>query len=243
MTKPKSKDQLQKRGRKSLFREEYILIAKAAARFGAIEEEIADELNIGITTLERWKKYSPEFRGAIRASKAVADEKIEKALYQRAKGYSYRAEKVVVESLGNNRGSRARAVEYTEHMPPDTTAAIFFLRNRRPDRWRDVQRIDAAMGHYVLSDRPMTEEEWITRKDDRRRHRRYPTVSPEGHRHLVLPARRCGPVLRIRHWPHRQPTLRSYRAAVRASGSGVVIVLAAPAVGSPLSGATCRRSR
>ena len=47
MTKPKPKDQLQKRGRKSVFRPEYILIAKACARFGAIEDEIANELNIG----------------------------------------------------------------------------------------------------------------------------------------------------------------------------------------------------
>jgi hypothetical protein len=41
MTKPKPKDQLQKRGRKSAFRPEYILIAKACARFGAIEDEVA----------------------------------------------------------------------------------------------------------------------------------------------------------------------------------------------------------
>jgi hypothetical protein len=46
MTKPKPKDQLQKRGRKSAFRPEYVLIAKACARFGAIEDEIADELHI-----------------------------------------------------------------------------------------------------------------------------------------------------------------------------------------------------
>ena len=59
----KTQNQLQKRGRKSLFRPECILIAKAAARFGATEEEIADELNIGITTLERWKEKYPEFRG------------------------------------------------------------------------------------------------------------------------------------------------------------------------------------
>jgi hypothetical protein len=51
--------------------------------------------------------------------------------------------------------------KYIEHYPPDTTAMIFFLKNRRPDRWRDVQRIDAAMGHYIISDHPMTEEEWI----------------------------------------------------------------------------------
>ena len=56
MTKAKPKDQLLKRGRKSDFRPEYILIAKACARFGAIEDEIANELNIGPATLDRWKQ-------------------------------------------------------------------------------------------------------------------------------------------------------------------------------------------
>jgi hypothetical protein len=42
----------------------------------------------------------------------------------------------------------------------DVTAQIFWLKNRRPDRWRDVQRIEAALGHYVISERPLTEEEW-----------------------------------------------------------------------------------
>jgi hypothetical protein len=50
MTKPKPKDQMLKRGRKSAFRPEYVLIAKACTRFGAIEDEIANELNIGSTT-------------------------------------------------------------------------------------------------------------------------------------------------------------------------------------------------
>jgi hypothetical protein len=50
MTKPKPKDQLQKRGRKSDFRPEYVSIAKACARFGAIEDEIANELNVGPKT-------------------------------------------------------------------------------------------------------------------------------------------------------------------------------------------------
>ena len=69
MTKPKPKDQLQKRGRKSDFRPEYILIAKACARFGAIEDEIANELNIGPATLDRWKQKYPEFRCALKAGK------------------------------------------------------------------------------------------------------------------------------------------------------------------------------
>jgi hypothetical protein len=49
----------------------------------------------------------------------------------------------------------------------NVTAAIFYLKNRRPDRWRDVQNIQADVGHYILSDTPMTEDEWITARADR----------------------------------------------------------------------------
>ena len=48
--------------------------------------------------------------------------------------------------------------------PPNTTAAIFWLKNRRPDRWRDAQQIQGDIGHYLLSDRPMTEDEWIEQR-------------------------------------------------------------------------------
>ena len=51
--------------------------------------------------------------------------------------------------------------KYIEYYPPDTTAMIFFLKNRRPDRWRDTQNIDHAVGVYHISERPMTEDEWI----------------------------------------------------------------------------------
>ena len=135
MTKPKPRDQLQKRGRKSDFRPEYILIAKACARFGAIEDEIANELNIGPATLDRWKQKYPEFRCALKAGKEASDDRVERSLYQLAIGWN--------------------------GQPPNTTAAIFWLKNRRPDRWRDVQQLQGGVGHYIISDRPMTEEQWI----------------------------------------------------------------------------------
>jgi len=156
MTKPKPKDKLQKRGRKSLFRPEYILIAKAAARFGAIEEEIADELNIGITTLERWKQKYPEFRGALNLGKSFADDRVERSLYQRANGYSHPAVKVFMKRDGTTVEHK-----YIEHYPPDVTACIYWTKNRMPDRWRDVQNVEAQHGLYIISERPMTEEEWI----------------------------------------------------------------------------------
>jgi hypothetical protein len=135
MTKPKPRDQLQKRGRKSAFRPEYILIAKACARFGAVEDEIANELNIGPATLDRWKQKYPEFRCALKAGKEASDERVERSLYQLAIGWN--------------------------GQPPNTTAAIFWLKNRRPDRWRDVQQLQGGVGHYLISDRPLSEQEWL----------------------------------------------------------------------------------
>ena len=122
MTKPKSKEQLQKRGRKSLFRPEHIRIAEVAAKYGATDEEIADDLGIALSNLKKWRVKYPELEAALKENKAAANSRIERSLYRRGIGYSYTAEKVVVESLGNNAGSEARVVEYIEHMPPDTTA-------------------------------------------------------------------------------------------------------------------------
>jgi hypothetical protein len=50
-------------------------------------------------------------------------------------------------------------VHYNEHLPPDPTSAMFWLKNRDPDNWRDVQ-VDHVLGKYIIRDRPMTEEEW-----------------------------------------------------------------------------------
>ena len=53
---------------------------------------------------------------------------------------------------------------YKRALAGDVTACIFYLKNRRPDRWRDVQNITADVGHYIISDRPMTEEQWIAER-------------------------------------------------------------------------------
>jgi hypothetical protein len=50
--------------------------------------------------------------------------------------------------------------KYIEHVPPDTTAAIFWLKNRDPQHWRDSQLLEHVLGKYIISDQPMTEEQW-----------------------------------------------------------------------------------
>jgi hypothetical protein len=50
---------------------------------------------------------------------------------------------------------------YIEHVPPDVTACIFWLKNRDPAHWRDAWQIEASVGKYIISEKPMSEEEWI----------------------------------------------------------------------------------
>jgi hypothetical protein len=50
---------------------------------------------------------------------------------------------------------------YVEHVPPDTTAAIFWLKNRNPAQWRDAWQLEHIRGKYVVSDTTLSEEDWI----------------------------------------------------------------------------------
>jgi hypothetical protein len=73
-----------------------------------------------------------------------------------ANGYSYDAVKIFMPA-----GAKKPVyAPYVEHMPPDVTACIFWMKNRMPERWRDVQNVDHVLGKYIIADRPMTEEEW-----------------------------------------------------------------------------------
>jgi hypothetical protein len=80
----------------------------------------------------------------------------ERSLYERANGYNYDAVKIFMLA-----GSKQLVVvHYTEHCAPDPTSAMFWLKNPDPENWRDVQNVDHVLGKYIISDRPMTEEEW-----------------------------------------------------------------------------------
>jgi hypothetical protein len=58
--------------------------------------------------------------------------------------------------------NRAKPVyaPYVEHVPPDVTACSFWLKNRDPEHWRDSQQLEHVLGKYIISDQPMTEEQW-----------------------------------------------------------------------------------
>jgi hypothetical protein len=112
--------------------------------------EIADFLAINVATLYRWKNDHPEFCEALKEAKTEADARVEASLYHRALGYSYDSEEVRVLKDG-----QIIRVPIREHVPPDTTACIFWLKNRRPERWRDRQDVDKHT--EVVEDAPNDE--------------------------------------------------------------------------------------
>lgn len=126
------------------------------ARDGLTDQQIAKNCGINVGTLYEWKKRYPDIDNALKKGKEVADYEVENALYKRAIGYEY-TEVMVEES---DKGTIRR--ETTKPMAPDVTAQIFWLKNRRPDKWRDKPRepVDEAEdsgGVVVLS--PVMEPE------------------------------------------------------------------------------------
>jgi len=104
--------------------------------------EIADVLDVSPATLYRWKVQYLNFARVFKLGRKLADDRVERSLYSRAVGYSYLAEKPVMTRHGQT------TMEYRAHIPPDTAAAVWYLKNRRPDRWRDSVRHEHVATPY-----------------------------------------------------------------------------------------------
>ena len=124
-------------GRKTSFKQEYIQLAENYALLGATDAEIAEFFSVSEQTLNSWKKKFPQFLESLKKGKAVADSNVASKLYNRAIGYDCKATKIVTYE-----GKVTDQVEYVEHYPPDTTAAIFWLKNRQPGKWRDKKEVE-----------------------------------------------------------------------------------------------------
>ena len=105
--------------------------AKFLTRRGCTDKDLAEFFKVNVDTIHEWKKVHPEFSDSIKEGKHEADTVVERSLYERAKGYAHPEDKIF-----NNEGVPL-IVPTTKHYPPDTTAAIFWLKNRRPEQWRD----------------------------------------------------------------------------------------------------------
>ena len=137
-----NKDMAKTMGRPSKYKEEYCEQAEKLARLGATDKEIADFFGVTEQTLNNWKtdkdgNETPFFE-SLKRGKVEADARVADSLYQRAIGYSCREDKVFLVD------KKPLIVPMMKQYPPDTTAAIFWLKNRRPSEWRDRQDINVT---------------------------------------------------------------------------------------------------
>lgn len=130
---------------------EGLLKLEAWARDGLIDEQIAKNMGITPSTLYEWKKNYSEISESLKKGKEVVDIQVENALLKRALGYSYKEIKEEKTVDGK------RVTVTTKEVVPDTTAQIFWLKNRRPERWRDKQDIEHSGqmgGVTIINDIP-----------------------------------------------------------------------------------------
>lgn len=130
---PAKKSEPNRGGRPSKFKAEYVEQAYiACARMGATDIDLAKLFAVDEKTINTWKHKHPEFLQSLKVGKDEFDTgMVEAALRERATGYSHPEDKIF------NDGGEPLIVPTTKHYPPDTTAGIFWLKNRQPDRWRD----------------------------------------------------------------------------------------------------------
>ena len=117
-------------GRPPKYHAAFPRLAEKMAELGATLPQLADVFGVKPSTVSGWKRDYPEFNSAITRGRGRADAEVEKALYSRATGYSHRAVKIFFND------GRPVFTPYVKHYPPDTGAAILWLRNRQPTEWR-----------------------------------------------------------------------------------------------------------
>ena len=106
-------------------------------RDGLIEKQIYKNLGISKNTFYRLKKESQEFRDLLKESKDVADREVENALFKSATGF-----------MGPD----------DKYYPPNTTAQIFWLKNRKQDDWRDKREQDISVSTPISDTAKKVEE-------------------------------------------------------------------------------------
>lgn len=132
-------------GRPSEYNPSYVTQVLEMAERGATDFEIADSLGVSVRTLYRWKAQHEDFRQSLKIAKDIADERVERSLYQRAVGYEQDAIKIFMPAGAD----KPVIAEYVEKIAPDTTAMIFWLKNRKSQEWRDRHEHTGADGGPV----------------------------------------------------------------------------------------------
>lgn len=127
-----------KRGRPSDYSDVFAEQVHNLALLGATDQEVADFFKVDVRTIYRWKHDYPDFCQSLKVGKEVADDRVERSLYQKAIGYEQDEVKIFMPG-----GAESPVyAPFRAKIAADTTAAIFWLKNRRSQEWRDKTEIE-----------------------------------------------------------------------------------------------------
>ncbi|MGL5681680.1 MAG: hypothetical protein ACRDDZ_01330 [Marinifilaceae bacterium] len=152
-------------GRPSRYKPEYCEQAEKLCLLGATNERLADFFGVTVSTISMWITTHIEFSDALKEGRECADMKVAKSLFQRAIGYeiteTHEINKPVKIDDGEFETVTIETKRVTKQVAPDVTAQIFWLKNRRPDLWRDRKELDNQVTIQDNTVENMTEEELL----------------------------------------------------------------------------------
>lgn len=135
---------------------EKLILLTGWARDGLTDEQIAHNIGINVKTLWDWKTNFNPICNALKEGKEVADREIENALYLSAKGHTAKVKKAIKVKTVRQDGSKKieeEHIEYIEdeiYIPPNTTAQIYWLKNRKPNEWREKPQAEITDAERVI---------------------------------------------------------------------------------------------
>lgn len=129
-------------GRPTKYKDQYSEQTYKLCLLGATDKDLADFFEVSEQTVNSWKEEYPEFLESIKRGKSEADANVASRLYQRAMGYEHEDTE-----FASFQGQITDEKQYLKHYPPDTAAAIFWLKNRQRDKWRDKVESDVSLSN------------------------------------------------------------------------------------------------
>lgn len=141
-----TKEKEVKTGRPTKYKEEYAEQARKLCDLGATDRQLCDFFKVAESTLNLWKLNNPSFSESLKLGKDIPDDNVKRSLYDRATGYT------CLESKHHVVNGELIETMVEKHYPPDPTSMIFWLKNRKPEEFRDkVETVQVQMTH----------EEWL----------------------------------------------------------------------------------
>ena len=126
-------------GRPTSYKPEYCREAELLCLLGLTDVELAEFFQVSDETIRTWKHKYPEFLGAIENGRILPDAQAAQTLFKLAMGFEHKVEDIVW------RNGAPIKISYTKYFPPNFSALSLWLRNRRPDQWRDKHTIGVEM--------------------------------------------------------------------------------------------------